>query len=91
VIEIIFSKIFRKYYSSGILSSLKLTDRFTERVKIFSKNPAHPILCDHSLQGQMKNYRAFSITNDIRVVYQIIDDQIVKFVDIGTHDQVYEK
>jgi addiction module RelE/StbE family toxin len=91
VIEIIVSKIFRKYYSSRILSSLKLTNRFTERVKMFSRNPAHPVLCDHSLQGQMKSYRAFSITNDIRIVYQIIDDQAVKFVDIGTHDQVYKK
>lgn len=91
MVEIIFSKLFQSNYSNRIFSSLKLSDRFTERVKIFSKNPADPILRDHSLQGEMKLYRSFSITSDIRVIYQIIGNQTVKFIAIGTHEQVYKK
>ena len=91
MVEIVFSKTFYKFYSDRIFPSLKLSDRFVERVKLFSRNPTSPVLVDHQLQGEMKKYRAFSITNDIRVIYQIIGDQTVMFVDIGTHEQVYKK
>lgn len=91
MVEIIFDKNFREYYNMRIFRSLMLSNRFTERVKMFSKNPHNPILNDHSLQGNLINCRAFSITSDIRVIYTIVDDQVVRFVNIGTHEQVYGK
>lgn len=91
MVEIIFDKKFRQHYSNRIFPSLKLSDRFLERLKIFSKNPNNSVLNDHSLQGELKNCRAFSITSDIRVIYQIIGDNAVRFVNIGTHEQVYKK
>jgi len=46
------------------------------------------LLQDHLLMGKLEGYRAFSVTGDIRVVYYI-HDQTAYFVDIGTHNQVY--
>jgi addiction module RelE/StbE family toxin len=91
VAEVIFDKQFRKYYNQRIFPSLKLTDRFNERLKIFCKNPAHAVLNDHPLHSTLQGCRAFSITKDIRVVYQIIDDNLVRFLNIGTHNQVYKQ
>jgi len=45
-------------------------------------------LRDHKLIGKKKNFRAFSVTGDIRVVYIIVDSNIWLF-DIGSHNQVY--
>lgn len=91
MVEIVFSKTFCKFYSDRIFHSLKLSNRFVEQVKLFSRNSSSPFLADHQLQGEMKKYRAFSVTSDIRIIYQIIGDQTVRFVDIGTHEQVYGK
>ena len=89
--EILLDKSFRKSLSVRIHVSSNLYDRVVERIKLFSINPSNPILVDHQLRGEMKKYRSFSITKDVRIIYQIINDQAVKLVDIGTHSQVYGK
>jgi len=48
------------------------------------------VLNDHPLHSKLQGCRAFSITKDIRVIYQIIDDNLVRFLNIGTHNQVYK-
>jgi len=45
-------------------------------------------LNDHSLIGQNKGVRSFSITADIRVIYRE-SDKYYEFLDIGSHNQVY--
>ncbi|MBI2599621.1 type II toxin-antitoxin system mRNA interferase toxin, RelE/StbE family [Candidatus Daviesbacteria bacterium] len=65
-----------------------LYTRFKDRVKEFLMNPESPILKDHQLKGDKKDFRAFSITGDIRVVYYRGEDYIY-FIDIGSHNQVY--
>lgn len=52
------------------------------------KDPSNPLLEDHRLTGDKKEYRAFSITGDYRVVYKKFDDTVVLY-DVGTHNQVY--
>ncbi|MBI2464859.1 type II toxin-antitoxin system mRNA interferase toxin, RelE/StbE family [Candidatus Shapirobacteria bacterium] len=88
--EIIFDRLFRRHFDSRQFSK-KITAKFNERVKVFSRNPESILLNDHPLRGNLSGYRAFSITKDIRVVYQIIDDNLVRFLNIGTHNQVYGK
>lgn len=81
--------IFRKHYKKRIVSRHSLKKRFAERVKLFTANNKHPLLNNHPLSGDLKGYYAFSITGDIRVVYQYESESIVLFYDIGTHNQVY--
>lgn len=86
--KIYFTKDFKKAYQKRIQKNKKLIKKFDERYDTFSSNPSNPILKDHVLTGKMAGYRAFSITGDVRVVYYIFED-IVYFVDVGTHNQVY--
>lgn len=91
MVDIVFRKTFRKKIDSRIRINTKIYNRFLERLKIFCKDTNSPILRDHQLTGEMSKNRAFSITDDVRVVYQIVDDNTVEFFDIGTHEQVYKK
>lgn len=81
-------KNFRKHFKSRILQNKKLVARFQERLEQFIENPQNPILKDHQLTGDMKEYRAFSVAGDVRVCYKIYGITI-ELYDIGSHNQVY--
>ena len=91
MIEVTFDPEFKKVFSKRIAFDPKLSSKFQERLKLFCVNTRNPILRDHQLVGTMRYYRSFSITGDVRVIYRVIDDNTVAFVDIGTHNQVYGK
>jgi addiction module RelE/StbE family toxin len=86
--KILYHKDFIKHYKKRIATNPQLLSKFRLQLNAFSKNPSNPTLKDHKLIGKKNNYRAFSITGDIRVVYKIVDDTIW-FYDVGTHNQVY--
>lgn len=79
---------FRKNYQKRIASNNLLDKRFKERLHLRLKDPTNAILKDHQLVGKLKQYRSFSITGDIRVVYKIENDNLLLY-NIGTHNQVY--
>jgi addiction module RelE/StbE family toxin len=79
---------YRKHYKKRILPNQKLHKRFILRLNIFLQNSKTSLLRDHPLKGDKKGLRAFSITDDIRVVYRK-QGKTVYFLDIGTHNQVY--
>ena len=83
-----FLKLFRKHYQKRIKQTPSLDKRFEERYLLFLKDPTNPILKDHVLKGDKLGMRSFSITGDIRVVYNFLENTAY-FVDIGTHSQVY--
>lgn len=83
-----FTKSFKKAYTNRIQPNKNLEKRFDQRYDLFIENPSNAILKDHLLSGKLEDYRAFSITGDIRVVYYIYEGTAY-FVDIGTHNQVY--
>lgn len=80
---------FEKAYKKRIASNLKLKLIVRDKIKLFTLNPKHPLLRNHRLKGDKKDKRAFHITGDIRIVYKQITDNLVLFLDIGTHNQVY--
>lgn len=88
MINVRLSKTFRKRYKKRITTNyLKL--RFRKRLILFTKNPQAKILADHRLGGKLTHNRAFSITDDLRVIYRQDKKNTVTFIDIGTHHQVY--
>ncbi len=91
MIEITFDPSFKKSFNRRIVTNTKLSNKFKEKVNLFSQENYNPILHDHQLCGKMKHYRSFSITGDCRVIYRVIDDNTVAFVDIGSHNQVYNQ
>lgn len=83
-----YHKNFVKSYEKRILHNASLDRKFKERLKLFIEDSQTSILKDHALKGAKIKYRAFSITGDVRVIYEKVNNGIL-LLDIGTHNQVY--
>lgn len=86
MLKALYHKDFKKDFKK---LSKNMRERFAERLMVFLKNPANPIIRDHPLLGAMEGKRAFSISGDIRVVYRFLDKNTILLLRIGTHNQVY--
>ncbi len=86
--EIVYDKNFEKNLKRRLSNNANLKKKFVEKVSLFLKDPTHHTLKNHKLIGSKKEYKAFSITGDIRVIY-IEKPTYYIFLDIGTHNQVY--
>lgn len=86
--QIKYHKDFTKNFKKRISPNPKLTRQFQLQLDKFLINPDNPSLKDHKLVGKKSNFRAFSITGDIRVIYKKIRNEIWLY-DIGSHNQVY--
>lgn len=68
----------------------ELKKKTVSAIEIFMKNPTDPTLRNHQLKGLMKGKRAFSVTGDVRIIFEEIDGYVlVIMLDVGTHNQVY--
>jgi len=79
---------FVKSYKKRIASNPKLVPQFQKQLQKFLNDQLNPTLKDHKLVGEKYEFRAFSITGDIRVIYKIVGDEVWLY-DIGSHNQVY--
>lgn len=66
---------------------------FEKRLKLFQKNPFDPALNTHTLKHEWEGYLSFSLTDDegpddYRVIFEKVRGGY-RFVDFGTHDQLY--
>lgn len=89
MITVNFHKSFLKSYGKRIKNDQKLKLQAINRVELFKTDRSNSILKDHQLTGEKQGLRAFSITGDIRIVYRLVSDNFVEFLDIGSHNQVY--
>ncbi len=68
----------------------ELINKYSKTIKILESNPYHPSLRLHKLNGKLQDYYSVSIDMSFRVVIEfIIDDGIIKPINIGTHDEAY--
>lgn len=82
-------KIFAKNYKKRILKNKALNKQFEQRLELFVLGVRGGPLNDHALKGKLAGHRAFSISGNLRVVYRETDVDY-RFVDVGTHNQVYK-
>ena len=54
----------------------------------FAANPRDPLLRTHKLKGDLRNYWAFSVDDDLRVVFRWEGPEAF-LVALGPHDEVY--
>ena len=54
----------------------------------FAVEPLDPVLRTHKLKGDLAEYWAFSVDDDLRVLFRWVDDEAL-LVNLGSHDQVY--
>ncbi len=57
---------------------------------LFRADAFDPRLHTHKLSGRMEGLWAFSVTHDIRIVFEFLAGDEVLFHSIGSHDVVYE-
>jgi len=54
----------------------------------FSVDPMDPLLRTHKLWGDLEAYWAFTVDDDLRVLFRLEGEEAI-LVNLGTHDQVY--
>lgn len=85
--KVVLQKSFDKRYKK---LAPKLKIKVDSALAAFKENPFDPSLKNHALKGSMKGKRAFSVTGDVRVIFEEHDDYfLVLILDVGTHPQVY--
>lgn len=83
-----FDKKFLKNLKKRFIGDKKLERQIQKRIDLFLEDKGNPLLKDHKLLGTMRGLRSFSVTGDVRIVYQEFEDFYL-FIDVGTHNQIY--
>ena len=68
----------------------KIIEIAQEKIHLFQNNPNDTRLQNHPLKRSMEGKWAFSITDDIRIVYKWLGKTSVRFLAIGSHTKVYK-
>ena len=55
----------------------------------FVENPQNPTLRNHGLLGNWKGHFSISVTGDVRAIYFVRVEDMVRFVAIGSHSELY--
>ena len=81
-----FTKAFSKQHDK---TSMAIKSAVSRRIQLFSENPFHPQLNNHSLTGKFKGKRSINITGDWRAIYSENKNAVI-FELLGTHSQLYK-
>jgi len=85
--QIEYSKKFIKEFKK---CPVNVKTNFKTRLEIFINDRYGSVLNNHPLIGELRNYRSININGDWRAIFEELDDgQIIYFVAIGTHSQLY--
>jgi len=84
--QIQYTRTFKKQYKK-LPEHFQL--QFDERVKLFLKDPADSRLRVHPLQGKFAGYWSLNVNGDLRALFFKQGNQLILFVLIGTHSQLY--
>lgn len=79
------------YYSSKFAKEYKrlpkkIKDLAEKRERIFRKNPHDARLKTHKLTGKLKEYWAFSIDYQYRIIFEFVEEDTIWFHSVGTHE-----
>lgn len=74
-----------------LLENPNLEKEIKQRIDWLRKNPQDSRLDNHALTKKMAGKWAFSITNDIRIVYEWLSKTTVRFLAIGGHQKAYKR
>lgn len=87
--KIEFSSKFQKAYKKFIRNRPDVAIVILNKMLLFSQEPNAPSLALHKLKGRLEGVFAFSIEDDLRIIVDLEDPTRALFVNIGTHDEVY--
>ena len=65
-------------------------DKAIEAIDQFIDHPNHDKLRNHALTGEWRGFRSIHAGGDLRLHFEMINDETAYFVAIGTHSQLYK-
>ena len=68
---------------------MKVRNQFKKRLKLFLGDPFNPLLSNHALHGEWRQFRSINVTGDFRAIYRMLTDGTGEFVLIDTHGNLY--
>ena len=90
MIEIRFAEGYEKRAIKFFKKHKDIYPQYKKTIEILSRDPYHPSLRMHKLQGKLRPYHSISINMKYRVVIDfIIQDDVITLIDIGSHNDVY--
>lgn len=84
--QYILSKRFEKDFAKLPTATKKKAITTLEK---FVENPQNPTLRNHGLSGKWKGYFSINVTGDTRAIYFVIENNVARFVAIGSHSELY--
>ena len=84
--HIFFAKGFRKRFDQ---LQPRVRRQCTERLLLFEKEEFHLLLDNHALQGEYAGCRSINVTGDYRAIFQQEGEKTVRFIEIGTHHELF--
>ena len=66
-----------------------LRERFKERRNLFRADPFHSLLNNHPLHGKYVGCSSINVTGDYRAIFYHERDDVVRFIMIGTHHELF--
>lgn len=76
-----------KKFSTQLTPNQKI--KLKQKLAIFNEDIFDDRLKTHKLKGNLKNYYAFSISYSERIVFKLLEDGGVYFIEIGSHEICY--
>ena len=67
----------------------KIKVQAKERIDLFLTDRFSPVLNNHQLHGDKKLFRSININADLRLIYEEVNENTVRFLDIDTHSNLY--
>jgi addiction module RelE/StbE family toxin len=62
--------------------------RAVMRIELFLKDPFVSLLNNHQLKSEWANCRSINVTPDIRLVYEMVEEDVAYFIAIGSHAEL---
>jgi addiction module RelE/StbE family toxin len=79
----------KKFLKSFDKLPKEIKGKFEQRLKIFFQDPFSSLLNNHSVDYTYPGLRSINITGDFRALYEIKDENLIVFMRIGTHSELY--
>ena len=81
--EIYYHPQFRSAYHK---LALHIKNKAEAKERVFRKDPFDSLLKTHKLTGKLKDYHAFSIDYQYRIIFEFAGKDTIWFHSVGTHE-----
>lgn len=89
MVKIQFTAKFWETYKEILQEGCITKEQVKRSTDLFRINPDDTRIFNHALKKQLAGQYAFSVNNDIRIVYRWLGKNLAQFLKIGGHPRVY--